>query len=69
MIEFFRHILGLCGEHWHPNIWVAFAGSPMMLAAVHYIKCKCGGWFQHKKECKNKEYGGSSTEEDNKRNR
>ena len=51
MIEVIRHALGFCGEHWHPNIWAAFAGSPVILTAVHYIKCKCGGWFQHKKDC------------------
>lgn len=51
MIEVIKHVLGICGEHWHPNIWTAMAGSPMLLATVHYIKCKCGGWFQHKKDC------------------
>ena len=20
MVEFIRHALGLCGEHWHPNL-------------------------------------------------
>ena len=52
MIEVIRHALGFCGEHWHPNIWAAFAGSPVILTAVHYIKCKCGGWFQHQDDCK-----------------
>jgi len=52
MIEVIKHILGICGEHWHPNLWTAFAGSPVILTAIHYVKCKCGGWFMHKKECK-----------------
>ena len=53
MIEFFRHIFGLCGEHFHPNVWTAMASSPLIIATVHWIKCKCGGWFTHKKDCKN----------------
>jgi len=51
MIEIIKHILGICGDHWHPNIWTAMAGSPMLLATIHYIKCKCGGLFEHKKDC------------------
>ena len=52
MIEFIRHIVGICGEHWHPNVWTAFASSPFILATIHYVKCKCGGLLQHKKNCK-----------------
>ena len=53
MIEFLRHALGLCGEHWHPNFITALAGSPFLLAAFHYMKCKCGEVFgRHKKDCK-----------------
>ena len=51
MIEVIKHVLGICGEHWHPNILTAFAGSPGVLATVHFIRCKCGGIFNHKKEC------------------
>ena len=54
MIEVIKHTLGLCGEHWHPNIFTAVASAPVVTTAVYYIKCKCGGWFSHKKECKNK---------------
>ena len=25
MIEFIKHILGICGDHWHPNIWTVLA--------------------------------------------
>jgi len=53
MIEFFKHLIGLCGDHWHPNVITLMAGSPVVLTTVHYIKCKCGGWFQHKKDCSN----------------
>ena len=49
MIEFIKHILGICGDHWHPNIWTALAGSPVIASTVYYIKCKCGGLFFHKK--------------------
>jgi len=53
MVEFFRHILGICGEHFHPNIWTTMASLPIIATTAHYIKCKCGGWFKHKKNCKN----------------
>ncbi len=53
MIEFFKHAFGLCGEHWHPNIITALASSPLFLAPLYYIKCKCGEWFgRHKSDCK-----------------
>jgi len=56
-MEVIRHILGICGEHWHPNVWTAIASSPIILTTVHYIKCKCGGWFNHKKDCTHKNMG------------
>ena len=52
MIEFIKHILGICGDHWHPNIWTALAGSPLIASTFYYIKCKCGGLLKHKKDCK-----------------
>jgi hypothetical protein len=52
MVEVIRHTLGICGEHWHPNLWTAFASSPIIATSVYYIKCKCGGWFnKHKDDC------------------
>lgn len=53
MIEFFRHIFGLCGEHFHPNVWNMMASLPVIATTIHYIKCKCGGFFNHKKNCEN----------------
>ena len=54
MIEVIKHTLGICGEHWHPNIWTAFASTPIVAPALYYIKCKCGGWFsKHKNGCEN----------------
>jgi len=52
MVEVIRHTLGICWEHWHPNLWTAFASSPIIATSVYYIKCKCGGWFnKHKDDC------------------
>ena len=50
MLEFFKHLLGICGEP-HVNFITLLAGSPVFLATLHYIKCKCGGLFNHKKTC------------------
>ena len=55
MIEIIKHALGFCGEHWHPNVITLLAGSPVVLATVNYIKCKCGGWFEHTKDCNEKD--------------
>ena len=54
MVEFIKHILGICGDFAHPNIWTVLAkvhgNAP---STVYYIKCKCGGLFFHKKNCEN----------------
>ena len=52
MIELLKHTLGICGENWHPNVFTALASSPFIVLTVGYIKCKCGGIFKHKKNCK-----------------
>mgnify|MGYP001591805812 CR=1 FL=1 len=54
MVELIKHTLGICGEHWHPNAFTMIASFPMVAFTVNYIKCKCGGWFTHKKNCKKK---------------
>lgn len=51
MIEVIKHALGICGEHWHPNIWTAFASMPFITPAIYWVKCKCGGWFKHRDNC------------------
>ena len=51
MVEVIKHALGFCGEHWHPNIWTALAGSPVIASTENYVKGKCGGWFKQKKGC------------------
>ena len=53
MIEIVKHTLGICGEHWHPSALTLLAGSPLFVATINYIKCKCGGLFNHKKNCNN----------------
>lgn len=55
MIEVIKHVLGICGEHWHPNVWTAAASAPIIAPTIYYIKCKCGGWFRHTKNCKHEE--------------
>ena len=40
MVEVIKHIMGVCGEHWHPNIWTAAMASPMLSYLVYYIKDK-----------------------------
>ena len=54
MIEFFRHLTGICLDHWHPNIWTAAASSPLIASTIYFVKCKCGGLFNHTKNCKHK---------------
>ena len=39
MIELLKHVLGICGDHWHPNIWTAAASSPIIASTVYYVKC------------------------------
>ena len=46
MIELLKHVLGFCGDHWHPNVWTAAASSPLIASTAYYIKCKCGGLVQ-----------------------
>lgn len=38
MIEVLRHVLGFCGEHWHPNIWTAIASTPIVAPVLYYVK-------------------------------
>jgi len=40
MVEFIRHALGLCGEHWHPNIWTFILGGLGLQQSFSYIKYK-----------------------------
>jgi hypothetical protein len=44
MAEIIKHALGLCGEHYHPNIWHLLAGgfgiSTISSYIRSYLKCK-----------------------------
>lgn len=40
MLEFLRHAFGLCGEHWHPNIWTFLLGGLGFHQAFSYVKYK-----------------------------
>ena len=41
MIELVKHALGICGEHWHPNIFtVILVGGLGITPAFNYIYFK-----------------------------
>jgi len=44
MAEFIKHALGICGDHFHPNIWHLLLGgvglSTISSYIRSYIKCK-----------------------------
>ena len=44
MTEIIKHTLGLCGEHFHPNVWTLLLGgvglSTISSYIRSYIKCK-----------------------------
>tara|TARA_Y100000385_G_C12580251_1_gene420150 strand:+ start:117 stop:266 length:150 start_codon:yes stop_codon:yes gene_type:complete len=40
MVEFVKHFLGICGEHWHPNIFHFIAGGLGAIPMFLYIKNK-----------------------------
>jgi len=40
MVEALRHVLGICGEHWHPNLINISAASVAIGASISYIKFK-----------------------------
>jgi hypothetical protein len=40
MIEAVKHALGLCGEHWHPNIFTLLLSGFGLYGPLHYIKYK-----------------------------
>jgi len=40
MIEVVKHALGICGEHWHPNIFTVILGGLGITPAFNYIYFK-----------------------------
>jgi len=51
MAEFIKHALGICGEHFHPNLWTLLIGgvsiSSMFLYIRLYLKCKINQAFTY----------------------
>ena len=51
MAEFIRHALGLCGEHYHPNLLTLLIGgvgfSTIFSYIRSYIKCKINQAFAY----------------------
>lgn len=47
MVETVKHILGLCGEHWHPSFITFIAGSPVLVYFSTYLyKIKTEIWLR-----------------------
>lgn len=40
MIEALKHTLGICGEHWHPNIFTFLVTGVASLPGISYLKYK-----------------------------
>ena len=49
MVEVIKHALGLCGEHYHPNLWTLLIGGfgigTTIKFTVSYCKCKIKSIF------------------------
>jgi len=37
MVEALKHTLGICGEHWHPNIFTFMLGFSIPFSYIYYI--------------------------------
>ena len=48
MIEFIKHALGICGEHWHPNIFTVLLGGLGLQQSYLYIKYKITNYVSNK---------------------
>jgi hypothetical protein len=40
MVEIIKHSLGVCGEHWHPNLFTLLMSGLGLSPAFYYIKYK-----------------------------
>jgi len=39
MIEIIKHTLGMCGEHWHPNVFtIMLSSSPIVSMVLWWLK-------------------------------
>ena len=48
MIEVIKHSLGLCGEHFHPNIFTLLLGGLGATPAFNYIYYKVKSYVKSK---------------------
>tara|TARA_B110000879_G_scaffold95544_1_gene130485 strand:+ start:131 stop:280 length:150 start_codon:yes stop_codon:yes gene_type:complete len=48
MIEVLKHSLGLCGEHWHPNIFTFLLSGLGLSPALSYIYHKVKSYDKSK---------------------
>lgn len=48
MIEIIKHALGICGEHWHPNIFNISVLVASVSSTVCYIKVKLYNIYRKK---------------------
>jgi hypothetical protein len=48
MIEVLKHSLGLCGEHFHPNLFTVLLGGLGLSPAFNYIYYKLKSYGQSK---------------------
>jgi len=48
MIEFLKHTLGICGEHWHPNIFTFILGGLGLSPSLNYIYYKLKSYNESK---------------------
>lgn len=49
MIEALKHMLGICGEHWHPNIFSILIGGTGFTLAFQSIRFKVRSFFKKEK--------------------
>lgn len=48
MIEVLKHSLGICGEHWHPNIFTFILSGFGIAPACNYIYIKIKSYDKNK---------------------
>jgi hypothetical protein len=36
-MEFIKHALGICGEHWHPSVLTLFVAGGVLKTALTYL--------------------------------
>jgi hypothetical protein len=49
MIEFLKHALGICGEHWHQNIFTILISGFGLSTPFYYIMIKLKSYINESK--------------------